>query len=493
MSTHIPVRRRQPPGTVRRRRRRRRVRSPVPVVVLVVASLIAVLAAVAGWTYLRLNASINTFDAEGVDDDRPAANVAGRNILVLGSDSRSGDNSRLGGGRGDVGRSDTALLVHVYRDGKHAVAVSIPRDTLVDIPRCRLPNGTWTVPQTNVMFNAAFAVGATAKGNPACTQNTVEKLTGLRVDHTIVVDFEGFSKITKAVGGVPVCLPKNVYQGDLNPNRGARGRLLFAKGPQTVSGQKALDYVRIRHGIGDGSDIGRIKRQQAFIAGLIKKVRAQGLDPATLLPLAEAAAASLTVDPGLGSADKLLSFALAMKDIDLHNTKFITLPWRYQGARVAVVHPDADLLWAALKADRTLDGIDASGKAKPTSKPTPPVSGTGISLALYNGTTITGLAARAATELKASGFTVTAVGTAASQHYTSTMIQYGPAAREQAQTLARVFRGAKLQPVTAAGITVILGTTYASTATAGPTVPPSTLNGKARSADDDPCSNLSYG
>ncbi|MFF4774669.1 LCP family protein [Microtetraspora fusca] len=446
------------------------------------------IAAAGGALYTRLNADINTFAADGINKERPAANVGGQNILILGSDSRSGDNSKLGGGTGDVGRSDTALLVHVYRDGKHAVAVSIPRDTLVDIPRCRLPNGTWTAPQGGVMFNAAFTVGLTAKGNPACSQNTVEKLTGLRVDHTIVVDFAGFSKITQAVGGVQVCLPKDVYQGDLNPNRGSKGALLFPKGPQTVSGKKALDYVRIRHGIGDGSDIGRIKRQQAFIASLVKKVKAQGLSPTTLLPLAEAAASAITVDPELGSADKLLSFALGLKDIDLHNTKFITLPWRYQGARVAVVQPDADQLWAALRADRTLDGADASGKASSSPKPTRPVSGAGIRLALYNGTTVNGLAARAAAKLKSAGFTVTSVGTAASQNYTSSVVMYGPDAQDQAKVVARAVPGAKLQSGSTPGITVILGSNYAL-----PTPTPTALGSKARSADDDPCADLSYG
>lgn len=153
-----------------------------------------------------------------------------------------------------------------------------------------------------------------------------------------------------------MCLPADVYQRDLDPHRTTRGERIFAKGEQTVSGQKALDYVRLRHGIGDGSDIGRIKRQQAFLAALLKKVRSDGLTPTRLLPLANAATRSLTVDPGLGSADKLVSFAMSLKDIDLHDTKFVTLPWRYQGERVAIVHPDADALWAALRADRPLDG-----------------------------------------------------------------------------------------------------------------------------------------
>ncbi|MFE7465608.1 LCP family protein [Streptomyces sp. NPDC057499] len=470
-------------------------------------SFLVLLVAGVGWAYLKLGGSIDTFSADGISGDRPPGSEQGQNVLVIGSDSRSGSNSELGGGTGEVGRSDTAFLLHVYGDRKHAVAVSIPRDALVDIPSCKGADGRWTAPQRNAMFNAAFSVGETAEGNPACTQNTVEQLTGLRVDHTVVVDFAGFSELTSAVGGVPVCLPQDIYQRDLSPKRTTRGSKIFSKGPQTVSGQRALDYVRLRHGIGDGSDIGRIKRQQAFVAALMKKVKSDGLNPTTLLPLANAATDAMTVDPGLGSADKLLSFAMSMKNVDLHNTKFVTVPWRYEGARVAIVEPDADALWAALKADRTVDGKDASGKksggddgksggGEPAGKA--PVSGEGISVAVYNGTTVPGLAARAGELLRSRDFTVTTMATASSQDHTTTVVEYGPGLREQAETTARLFAGARTTETTAPGIQVILGTSYAQnpSATPGPSAPstvPPTVADEARSADDDPCADLSYG
>ncbi|WP_405722078.1 LCP family protein [Streptomyces sp. NBC_00046] len=475
-------------------------------------SFLVLLVAGVGWGYLKLGGSIDTFSADGISDDRPPGSSQGQNVLVIGSDSRSGDNSRLGGGTGAVGRSDTAFLLHVYGDHEHAVAVSIPRDALVDIPACKGPDGRWTAPQRGVMFNGAFSVGETAEGNPACTQNTVEHLTGLRVDHTVVIDFAGFSALTSAVGGVRVCLPQDIYQRDLSPKRTTRGAKIFTKGPQTVSGQQALDYVRLRHGIGDGSDIGRIKRQQAFVASLIKKVKSQGLNPTTLLPLANAATDAMTVDPGLGSADRLLSFALSMKKVDLHNTKFVTVPWRYEGARVAIVEPDADALWAALKADRTVDGKDASGKGsdKPSDKgdgkdgrpaspaADAPVSGRGISVAVYNGTTVRGLAAQAAELLRSRDFTVTTTATASSQDHTSTVIEYGTGLRDEAETTARLFAGARTTASGTAGIQVILGSSYAQNPSASPGAPtpstvPSTVADEARSADDDPCADLSYG
>ncbi|POX64407.1 LytR family transcriptional regulator [Streptomyces sp. Ru62] len=304
---------------------------------------------------LRIDRSIQMFDADGLSPHRPAAgHLTGQNVLLIGSDARNRGNNALGGGNGaDTGRADTTILLHVYADQRHALAVSLPRDTLVTIPPCRLPDGVWSRARTGAMLNSAFSVGGSPTGNPACTQNTVEALTGLRVDHTVVIDFRGFAALTDAVGGVRVCSPADVYQRDLDPNRSTRGALVFHKGEQTVSGRKALDYVRLRHGLGDGSDIGRVQRQQAFVAALVRKIRARGLSPARLLPLARTVARSAIVDPGLGSARKLLAFARSLSGIHPHDTRFVTVPWRYAGERVALVQPDADRLWAALRADRT--------------------------------------------------------------------------------------------------------------------------------------------
>ncbi|MEU6371872.1 LCP family protein [Streptomyces sp. NPDC046909] len=491
---------RRPPAPPRHkhvgRRRGRRIR----LALLICLSVVVLATAGAGWLYLKLDGNINTFDSGGLSDHRPEAGSSkGENVLLIGSDARTGGNDKLGGGdKDDIGRSDTTFLLHVYADHRHALAVSIPRDSLVTVPPCKLPDGSWTKTRTDTMFNAAYSVGETAQGNPACTQNTVERLTGLRVDHTVVVDFKGFARLTEVVGGVKVCLPGNVYENDLNPHRTTPGKLLFKKGVQTVSGQRALDYVRIRHGIGDGSDIGRIKRQQAFVASLLNEVKSRGLTPTKLLPLADAATESLTVDPGLGSADKLISFAMSLKDIDLHNTKFVTVPWRYDGSRVAIVQPDASALFAALKADRTIDGKNAGGKKTGGGKATPtatapPVSGAGIDVTVYNGTTLTGLAARAAATLTSDGFTVTGTATAATQDHTGTLVEYGPGELSRARTVAKAFTGAELESVTRAGIAVVLGESYATAPTAAPTAVPSAVADGARSADDDPCSNLTYG
>ncbi|MFF4339348.1 LCP family protein [Kitasatospora sp. NPDC001540] len=487
---------------------------------IVVWSLVGTSVAVVGtggFLYWRLNSNLSSWDKSGVSQSRPpeaAADANGNkpmNILLIGSDSRDGANKDLGGGEDGGARSDTTILLHVYADHKHAVGVSIPRDALVTIPSCKLPNKTWTKEQTGIRFNTAFSVGNTEQGNPACTQNTVEKLTDLRVNHTIVVNFEGFASMTKAVDGVQVCLPNDIYEGDLNPNLPHKGKLIYHKGVQKVEGQAALDYVRLRHGIGDGSDVGRMKRQQAFLSSLIKQVKSNGMSPTSLYPLADAATKSLTVDEDLDSVEKLTDLAMTLKGIDLHDIKFITTPWHYEGAKIGLNHPEVDQLWAALKADRTLDNQDASagsaspspaGEATPTATPAPPADGTGVKVAVYNGTTTGGLGNKAAATLKAANYTVTTTGNAPSQNHATTVVQYASAAlKERAQAVAALFPGATVEAGGTSGISVVLGKDYAAaagggTAPGGATDPgpvSSQVAGEARSADQDACSDLTFG
>lgn len=487
------------------RRRHGRSRNRLFVAVITAVTMLAI--AGAGSLYLKFNSSVGVFDSSGLSDDRPAATPgSAKNILLIGSDTRTGSNPEFGGGRQNaIGRSDTAILLHLYGDQRRAVGVSIPRDALVDIPPCLLPNGTWTRPRRHAMFNSAFSVGEAKSGNPACTQNTVEALTGLRMDHTIVVDFQGFAAMTDAVGGVPVCLPNDIYQKDLDPGRRTRGSLLYHQGEQKVSGKAAVDYVRLRHGIGDGSDIGRTKRQQAFLSSLIRTVKERGYAPTTLIPLATAATESLTVDPGLGSADRLLAFAMTMKDIDLANIRFLTAPWRYDGSRVDLVHPDIDALWDALKADRAIEApsttptatstTPAGTSSGPTASP-PTATGAGAAVTVYNGTTVPSLAARASELLRAHRFAVTGTGNYSRSDHPQTVIQYGTGREPQAQALAQLFPGARLEPGPGTRLTLIIGRDYARApsspaSTSAPSPRPSSLASQARPADSDLCAGLS--
>ncbi|GAB7181688.1 LCP family protein [Kitasatospora sp. Ki12] len=499
------------------------------------AGVLVLIAGAGGAIYFKLNANIKSFDGDAISHDRPPeakADADGNkpvNILLIGSDSRGKNNADLGGGEDGGARSDTTILLHVYADHKHAVGISIPRNTMVQLPSCKLPNGKWTKGGNTDLFNAAFSTGGSDDGNPACTQNTVEKLTGIRVDHTMVVDFNGFAAMTKAVNGVDICLPKAIYEGDINPNLHKKGDLVLPAGKQTVDGQKALDYVRLRHGIGDGSDIGRMKRQQAFMSSLISKIKKDGLSPTNLLPLADAATKSLTVDPGLNSADKLLSFGLSMKNIDMHDLKFVTAPWRYrtQDSNIDLIQSDANKLWETLKADQTIDGQNATGQqpdapgsgtspaAQPPAPTTPAApaadaSNAAIKVSVYNGTVVNGLAGKGTELLKTAKFGATTAGQAASTKYKTTTIEYGSGQKANAEKIAALFPGAELSSGSSKGISVIVGQDFAATTgggtgspsgTAGatPGVPsppqplPTTVTNDARSADDDICANTTYG
>ncbi|MFD7732999.1 LCP family protein [Kitasatospora phosalacinea] len=504
------------------------------------AALVVAAAGTGAWYYQRLDRNITTFAPEGIASSRPPAATpaptGGRpvNILLLGSDTRDDGNNSLGGGDTGVGHSDTAILLHVYADHKHAVGVSIPRDTLVTVPPCRLADGRWTTARTNQMFNSAFTVGEFENGNPACTQNTVEALTGLRVDHTLVVDFKGFAAITSAVGGVDVCVPNDVDSHGIH----------LTQGRQTVSGQQAVDYVRARYGLGDSSDIGRMRRQQAFMSSLIKKVQGQGFGLTTLLPLADAATKSLTVDPELGSPYKLAEFAQSLQDIQLSDIQFVTLPWRFQGPRVAVVEPDASILWNLLRQDRTLDGRTTSTGtdtgALPGTSPSPGASpsATGSATAtatatgsptgsaggssdralldapvtVHNAAKSGGLAGRTALALRGNGYTDITIG-ADAQPRRTTLIEYAPSQRAAAERLAQLYPGAELRSAADAdGIVLTLGQDRALADTldaldgadaagasgsaspdALPSSIPSGIADNTRPADTDLCNDLSFG
>ncbi|MCX4749289.1 LCP family protein [Kitasatospora sp. NBC_01287] len=474
---------------------------------LTAAVLVLATAGAGFWFYERLDGNLSIFDSSGISASRPptgpsdASGSTPVNVLVLGSDSRSGGNDDLAGGDVGGGNSDTAILLHVYADHRHAVAVSLPRDALVDIPPCLLPGGHWTSAQHGQMFNSAFAVGGYPNGNPACAQNTVEALTGLRVDHTMVIDFKGFAAMTAAIGGVPVCVPSDVDGFGIH----------LKKGLQTVAGTQALAFVRARHGLGDGSDIGRMRRQQAFLAALVQKVRRQGFDLTTLLPLADAATRSLTVDPGLGTAMKLVTFVQSLHAVELGDLSFVTAPWRYAGDRVALVHPDADTLWTLLRQDRTLDGRSTGRPAGPSTAagPAGPADPT-LPITVQNGSGTTGLAVRAAEDLRDKGFQDVTAGIGGIDRAVTT-IGYAPGHQADAERLAPYFPGADVRADSESDpLTVTLGTDYAtaraSAAATGAPSPtgspspgpspgavPSGIAQNTRPADADICAGVTYG
>ncbi|KUO10643.1 LCP family protein [Streptomyces sp. DSM 15324] len=302
-----------------------------------------------GWVlYTRLDGNITPDEAAAAElaryaRERPAALVKdAQNVLVIGSDSRAGDGNGRYGTDSGTERSDTTILLHLSGGRHRATAVSLPRDLMVDVPACRRPDGSRTRP-VFAMFNHAFETGGSA-----CTVRTVEKLTGVRIDHHVVVDFSGFKDMVDAVGGVRVCVAE--------PIADKAAGLRLPAGEVTLDGERALGYVRARKSLGDGSDTERMDRQQRFLAALVDKVRGNGvlLNPVKLYPLLDAATSALTTDPDLASLRGLYELVRGLGDIPAEHVQFLTVPresYIHDANRDQLVEPAAEKLFEQLRTD----------------------------------------------------------------------------------------------------------------------------------------------
>ncbi|MFH9662934.1 LCP family protein [Streptomyces sp. NPDC017248] len=311
-----------------------------------------------GYVYFKLNGNLHSVDLnQALGAGRPTkADNGSENILVLGSDTRAGNNKKLGGGADDgSARSDTAMIVHVYEGHQRAGVVSIPRDTLVDRPECTDTRGTSHPAASGVMFNEAYSTGGAA-----CAVKTVESLTGIRMDHYLEVDFDGFQQLIDDLGGVRLTTTEDI--------RDPQSHLDLTAGTHTLDGRQALGLVRTRHGVGDGSDLGRIQLQQAFIKALIDQVKHVGVftDPKRLYHLADTATKAVTTDSDLGSVNSLIDFADGLKGIGPSHMKMVTMPVQYDPAnpnRVLLDTAKAQLVWNALRSDRPIPEAATRGTA----------------------------------------------------------------------------------------------------------------------------------
>ncbi len=292
------------------------------------------------------------------------------NVLVIGSDDRTGQSTIKGTG-GDL--SDTTILLHVSADRQRAYGVSVPRDLMVSRPDCpSKTDGDVVVPGASpVMFNTAYGVG-----HEGCTVRTFEKMTGIRVDHFVVVKFDGVKQVADAVGGVPVCVPQPMGRP------GTAGFL--PAGSYAVEGDQALAYVRTRLGVGEGSDIGRMRRQQEFLASLSNQVLEPGVlaNPFRLYSVVDSVLAAVQVDPGLGSLSKVARLARQLRSLGASSTTFFTMPitaYPPNPNRVAA-GPRAPELWRLIRRDEAVprellesstSAADAPGRAAPAGRAAP--------------------------------------------------------------------------------------------------------------------------
>jgi LCP family protein required for cell wall assembly len=314
---------------------------------------VSLLVGAGGYLYVKhLESNIAIIPPDPGKQHRPDPGPSGPlNILLLGSDERVAGGGVAGQG-GDL--SDTTILLHLSADRTRAYGVSIPRDLLVDRPTCAAKDGKGPdVPgATQAMFNTAFQVGG-----PNCTWRLVESMTGVRVDHVVVVNFAGFKRMVDALHGVPVCVPKAIDDYD-------HGIHLKA-GSYDISGNDALTYVRARYRIGDGTDIGRIQRQQAFLAAMTNKAVSLGtlINPAKLFPFLEAVTSSIETDAGLANLGKLKSLAGQLKSIGLSHVKFVTMPIAIPTDDInrRIPAPQAAAVWLRIKNDQPLTREQLTG------------------------------------------------------------------------------------------------------------------------------------
>nr|WP_228991070.1 LCP family protein [Streptomyces sp. DH8] len=323
---------------------------------LAASFLVLVAAGVGWWIYKKLDGNITTdtsaaAELKAYEKERPTPVVMdARNILLIGSDSRAGENSEYGRDDGGSQRSDTTILLHLAADRKSATAVSLPRDLMVEVPGCRTVDDKKSR-ERFAQFNSAFETGGTA-----CTIRTVERMTGIRVDHHMVVDFNGFKEMVDAVDGVEICLKKPIDDKDAH--------LELPAGRQTLNGEEALGYVRARKSLGNGSDTERMERQQQFLGALVNKMQSNGvlLNPTRLYPVLDAATKSLTTDPGLDSLRDLYDLVRGMRDVPTDQVRFLTVPrqpYRQDPNRDELVEPDAGELFRQLREDRPVAVVPA--------------------------------------------------------------------------------------------------------------------------------------
>ncbi|WP_443079779.1 LCP family protein [Streptomyces sp. P9-A4] len=377
----------------------------------------------AGYLYYEhLNSNIRSGGRAGGESGvkKAAPNALGDtplNILLIGSDSRADEkNIALGGGRNDKDRkplADVQMLLHVSADRENASIVSIPRDTVVPIPECKDKNGETFAATTNRPINESLQ-----RGGPGCTLTTWESITGVYIDHWLMVDFAGVVAMADEVGGVPVCVKTGVYDKSTARVKGGSG-LKLKKGTTDVQGTQALQWLRTRHAF--GSDQNRAKAQHMYLNGMMKKLQSQNAwtDTGRLTGLAETATSALQVSDELKSVKKLFDLSMQLKNVKIDRLTTATVPTvaypANKDAWLEMVPASADKMWTMLRDDVALDkngGKAAKPKATASAKPKTPAEAPGsLAVTVVNGTDGDGQAAtegraRTITEvLRGKGFT----------------------------------------------------------------------------------------
>jgi LCP family protein required for cell wall assembly len=404
-------------------------------------ALVMVGTAAAGYLYLEhLNSNITH-----VSDDNAGTGGFSKdraiNILLIGTDKRTGDGNEGYGDKNSPGHADTTVLLHVSKDRSNATALSIPRDLITDIPDCpttQEDGSTKVIPgQRDARFNSSLGQSGRT---PSCTMRTVTEITGIKLDHFMVADFNAVKTLTSAVGGVPICLAKDVDDPD--------SHLKLPAGEHEIEGEEALAFVRTRHSFGNQGDLDRIKIQQQFLSSLMRKLKSNDTlsSPTKLVKLAEAGTEALTVDSKIDDVFKLRDLGLELGKFDMKNLTFATVPVLDNPAEkvkatVVLNEAKAEQLFTMVREDISLTEVaqqkkDAKNKQNALLKGTR-AEASDIRVDVLNGGGPTGAAQKTLDWLQnAEGVLKSANKGNATADVTRTTLEYAPNQADQARKLA---------------------------------------------------------
>lgn len=396
--------------------------------------------------YQRFNGNLDTIDvgdagSKSVTADGPL------DILIIGTDKRTGKGNEGYGDKGSTGHADTNILFHVSADRTNATAMSIPRDLMTDIPDCETTQSDGSKKVIPGTENARFNVSLGQEGrDPGCTMRTVKAITGISVDHFMMVDFNAVKELSTAVGGVKVCLAKPVKDPD--------SHLDLPAGVSTIQGEQALAFVRTRHSFGNQSDLDRIKIQQQFLGSMIRQMKSDDtLTSATkLYKLADTATKALTVDSGIGSVGKLADLAKELGKVDTKNITFATMPVIDNPAEptpitVVVAPQKGEQLFAMMRNDTSLTEVKKQEKAQAKAAKSkqaallrgPQAEAADVRVDVLNGGSIAGAAGATVTWLQNEQGVLKSTNKAnAPAKISRTTLEYAPNQADQARKLAEL-------------------------------------------------------